>query len=198
MPMYQIQHTVPLTSSQKHAIARSITSLHATTFVTPSLFVNVIFQHLKPSEDGPTYFLAGEPTSTPHGPNRILALVRSSPGRSKQTFDDLAVKIEKAWYDAIGDSHDKQAKKMHFIAFYPMIAVRENGVAIPDVSIKSFFSDLHRPSTMAETNKAGNEGTWLKENMPYFKSQAYEHDDEEFKKMIEEVNQRDDLKALLS
>ncbi|KAI1614044.1 hypothetical protein EDD37DRAFT_471741 [Exophiala viscosa] len=177
MPMYQIQHTIPLTASQKHAIARSITSLHSTTFVTPSLFVNVVFQHLKTSDDGPNYFLAGEPTSASHGPNRILALVRSSPGRTKATFDDLAVKIENAWYDAIGDSHDKQAKKMHFIAFYPMIAVRENGVAIPD---------------------AGNEGTWLKENMPYFKSQAYEHDDEEFKKMIEEVYHRDDLKALLS
>ncbi|KIV77221.1 hypothetical protein PV11_09036 [Exophiala sideris] len=173
-----IQHTIPLTAAQKHAIAQAITSLHSTTFVTPSLFVNVVFQQLKNSDDDdPTYFLAGEPTSTPNGPNRILALVRSSPARSKQTFDDLAVKIENAWYDAIGDSHDKQAKKMHFIAFYPMIAVRENGVAIPD---------------------AGKEGTWLKENMPYFKSQAYEHDDEEFKKMIEEVNQRDDLKALLS
>ena len=52
--------------------------------------------------------------------------------------------------------------------------------------------------SVADNDKAGNEGTWLKENMPYFKSQAYEHDDEEFKKMIEEVNQREDLKALLS
>jgi hypothetical protein len=29
---------------------------------------------------------------------------------------------------------DKTAKKMHFITFYPMLAARENGVTIPDVS----------------------------------------------------------------
>lgn len=33
--------------------------------------------------------------------------------------------------------------------------------------------------------------------MSYFKSQAYEHGDEDFKKMIEEIDQRDDLKAML-
>lgn len=33
--------------------------------------------------------------------------------------------------------------------------------------------------------------------MPYFKSQAYEHDDQDFRKMIEEIDQREDLKAML-
>jgi len=33
--------------------------------------------------------------------------------------------------------------------------------------------------------------------MPYFKSQAHDHDDEDFKEMLEEVDRRDDLKALL-
>ncbi|KAL6250125.1 hypothetical protein RBB50_002426 [Rhinocladiella similis] len=206
MPFYeiiltidQIQHTYPLTPTQKHSIARSITHLHSTTFLTPSLFVNVVFQYLPASsssastnpadstaneqEDDPTYYLAGDPVSHhPHGPNRILAQVRTSPARTKAIFDDLATRIEKAWYDAVNfdpssdTQKDKAAKKMHMITFYPMIAARENGVTIPD---------------------AGNESSWLKDNMPYFKSQAYDHGDQDFKKMVEEIDHRDDLKAML-
>ncbi|KAK5270488.1 hypothetical protein LTR40_014118, partial [Exophiala xenobiotica] len=69
-------------------------------------------------------------------------MVRTSPSRTKAVFDDLAARIEKAWYDAVGGpstdadsdsaSEDKASKKMHFITFYPMIAARENGVTIPD------------------------------------------------------------------
>jgi hypothetical protein len=33
--------------------------------------------------------------------------------------------------------------------------------------------------------------------MPYFKSQAYDHGDSNFKQMIEEIDQREDLKGLL-
>ncbi|KAJ9637650.1 hypothetical protein H2204_004799, partial [Knufia peltigerae] len=194
-----IQHTYPLTPEQKRSIAKSVTSLHSTTFLTPSLFVNVIFQYLPATstassstssgtapdeQDDPTYYLAGEPFSHhhPHGPNRIIAQVRTSPERTKAIFDDLALRIEKSWYDVVNDDDDdnqkdkKAARKMHMISFYPMIAARENGVTIPD---------------------AGNESNWLKDNMSYFKSQAYEHGDEDFKKMIEEIDQRDDLKAML-
>ena len=45
--------------------------------------------------------------------------------------------------------------------------------------------------------QAGNESSWLRDNMPYFKSQAYEHDDEDFRKMLEELDEREDLNALL-
>jgi hypothetical protein len=34
--------------------------------------------------------------------------------------------------------------------------------------------------------------------MPFFKSQAYEHDDVNFRKMIEEIDAREDLKAMLN
>jgi hypothetical protein len=63
---------------------------------------------------------------------------------------------------------------------------------------------LHPPSFLPrycsfsnEIVQAGTEASWLKDNMPYFKSQAYEHDDLEFRKMIEEVETRPDLKAMM-
>jgi len=185
MPFYEVQHSYPLTAAQRQSFAQAITRLHSTTFLTPSLFVNVVFHHLPPTTTadsaGPTYFLAGEPTRHhPQGPNRILAMVRTSPQRTKAAFDALAAEIEAAWYVTVNDADDQEdrpAKKMHFVVFYPMLAARENGVTIPD---------------------AGNEGSWLRDNMPYFKSQAYDHDDEDFRKMIQEIDHRDDLKALIS
>jgi len=179
MPFYEIQHTYPLTPAQRQTFARAVTDLHSTTFLTPSLFVNVVFHDLSEGDrSNPTYFLAGEPVTSnkPNGPNRILAMVRVGPKRTKADFDRLAEKIEKSWYDVVGDPQKDKARKMHFVVFYPMVAARENGVTIPD---------------------AGNEGTWLKDNMPYFKSQAYDYDDEDFRKMIEEIHKREDLRALL-
>lgn len=43
MPLYEIEHITPLSSSQKDALARSITQIHSHLFTTPSLFVNVRF-----------------------------------------------------------------------------------------------------------------------------------------------------------
>jgi phenylpyruvate tautomerase PptA (4-oxalocrotonate tautomerase family) len=142
----QIQHTYPLTQDQKSSIARSITSLHSRTFLTPSLFVNVTFHHLKPDNGENAFFLAGEPLShNAAGPNRILAQVRQSPKRTKADFDGLAEKINQAWDEALQVSAndtsngvskaDYAAKKLHFVAFSPMITGIENGIAIPDVSI---------------------------------------------------------------
>ncbi|KIW65151.1 hypothetical protein, variant [Phialophora macrospora] len=188
MPFYEVQHTYPLTLSQKHAFAKAITELHSTTFLTPSLFVNVSFHLLQPRNEENTYFLAGEPVAHNNaGPNRVLAMVRTSPNRTKAIWDDLAGKLEEKWYEVVdgekpnghqnGDANgDTAAKKLHFITFYPMLAARENGVTIPD---------------------AGSESSWLRDNMPFFKSQAYEHGDENFRKMIDEIDTRDDLKAML-
>jgi len=191
MPFYEIQHTYPLTLTQKQSFAKAITHLHSTFFLTPSLFVNVSFHRLAPDNGDNTYFLAGEVVApNAAGPNRILAQVRTSPKRTKAIFDDLAEKIEMKWYEIVnepsgesnghqnGDAKAEQAaKKMHLITFYPMLAARENGVTIPD---------------------AGSESSWLRDNMPFFKSQAYEHDDVNFRKMIEEIDTREDLKGMLT
>lgn len=186
--MYEIHHIYPLTAAQKHSFAKTITHLHSTTFLTPSLYVNVVFHNLASSttsHENLTYFLAGEPTAAPQGPNRILAMVRVSPGRTKAMWDGLAERVEAAWYEVVNGPEgasartsveDRRAKKLHMVVFYPMVAARENGIYIPD---------------------AGNERTWLKDNMPYFKSQAYEHKDEDFRKMLEEIDRREDLKQLL-
>jgi len=158
----QVQHTYPLSSSQQLALAEAITTLHSTTFVVPRPFVNVVFQHLQPgtSSGTTTYFLAGKPTAhNAAGPNRILGMVRQGPSRTKADFDRLAQRIEDSWYEVVNgpasdkngggrvsvngeaadrakekEKADRNAKKLHFVAMYPMLAARENGTTIPGVS----------------------------------------------------------------
>ena len=152
MPLYDIQHSVPLTKPQKQQLADKITHLHATTFTTPSLFVNMQFTSLDPSDGN--YFIAGKPR--PEGYNRITGMVRTSESRTKKDFDNIAEKIEQIWDEVVrgidpenekekeGDDKNKkkneeseserEAKKLRAVFLYPMVAARENGVVIPTVS----------------------------------------------------------------
>ena len=43
MPLYEIQHTTPLSEPQREALAKVITKIHTRAFTVPSLLVNVRF-----------------------------------------------------------------------------------------------------------------------------------------------------------
>ncbi|KAJ9296426.1 hypothetical protein DTO271G3_5124 [Paecilomyces variotii] len=178
MPLYEIYHSTPLTTTQKSHLAQSITSLHSTTFRTPSLFVNIRFVAPEPAGD---YFVAGKPTQ-PTSPNRIVAMVRTGgPGRSKEIFDQVARKIEGVWEDVVVKTDGKrdgggEGRKSHFIVFTMILAAVENGVVIPG---------------------AGEEGTWLKSNTAYFRERAEVGKDEHFRDMLKEIEEREDLKSLV-
>lgn len=191
MPFYQVVHSYPLDKAQKTRLAEAITKLHSHTFKTPSLFVNVLFHPEDASNEN--YYMAGTPRV--NATNRIFAMVRTSDKRTKAVFDALAEKLENEWYNIVSgekitegkekgkrkgenDETENQrvAKKLLFVVFHPMIAARENGVTIPG---------------------AGEEGNWLKDNMAYFKEQAEGKGDEDFAALIKEVDEREDLKALI-
>ncbi|KIW82403.1 hypothetical protein Z517_05430 [Fonsecaea pedrosoi CBS 271.37] len=189
MPIYSIQHSYPLTQEQKAALAQKITVLHSTEYLTPSLFVNVHFVAGEPAGD---FFVAGKPYNRGvSSPNRIFATVRTGPKRTKERFDAFALRLQSAWYDVVNNGtatagvnghggeitkEEKLARKLHFIAFQPVIAALENGVLIPS---------------------ADNEGTWLKDNLAFFTDQAENHDDEPFRDLLQELDERADLKKLL-
>lgn len=141
-------------------LAQHITQLHSTEFLTPSLFVNVAFFPTEPVGD---FFLAGKPVSLA-SPNRIMGLVRTGPKRTKERFDAFGQRLQEKWYEVVngptteedgaaasngvsgGGGHQQQsleerkAKKLHFVAFTPIIAAIENGVTIPSVSFLSPWS----------------------------------------------------------
>jgi hypothetical protein len=63
------------------------------------------------------------------------------------------------------------------ISFYPMIAAREAGMTIPE---------------------AGSEGAWFKEQMPYMKNMSEGKGLSDFTDMLKELEEREDLKKLIS
>lgn len=181
MPYYEVYHSYPLTSEQQQEIASAITNLHAITFTTPSLFVHV--QFIKSDESGSTvHFMAGTRRSAQT--NRIIGIVRTSAKRTKADFDQLAQRIENAWYSALGVSFNEstqqlppseEGKKLTLVAFTPLLHVREWGLAAPEV---------------------GKEGEWVKELLPYMQRIA-ETGNKDVANMLKEFEEREDLKKLL-
>lgn len=191
MPLYQVLHGIPLTQYQKTLLAERITVLHSTEYLTPSLFVNVVFHPAEPTGD---FFLAGKLyNSGMTSPNRIMGTVRTSPKRTKERFDNFAKRLEAAWYEVVNgpkeegeqnsvNGHratlsleERRARKLHLVGFGGVITGLENGVALPS---------------------ADNEASWLKENLAYFQEQAADGD-EPFQDLLKELQVRPDLKRLL-
>ncbi|KAE9376498.1 hypothetical protein N431DRAFT_479742 [Stipitochalara longipes BDJ] len=182
MPLYEVSHCIPLSREQKDAFAEFITDLHSTTFVTPRLFVNIAFD--QPGPIGAIY--SGGKSRGQTLPNYIRATVRVGPSRPKEKYDEMATKILSRWDEVVNDatlgahSFDKltakeenNVKKLQAIVFCPMVAALENGVIVPG---------------------AGDEGTWLKDNMAYFQEQVDVHDDNDIRDMLKEMSEREDLK----
>jgi hypothetical protein len=117
--------------------------LHATTFVTPRLFVNVTFD--RPGPRGDIY--AGAKSRGQTIPNHIHATVRVGPSRTKEKYDEVATKINKRWDEVINDAalgaqaldknftvnQERRIKRLQAIVFTPMVAAMEGGVIIPGV-----------------------------------------------------------------
>lgn len=172
MPIYEIYHSHPLTSQQRQSLATTVTNLHCTTFTTPSFFVHLRFIAQDPTNN--TYFTAGKPRSG--STNRIIGIVRTSAARSKADFDALATKLEEAWYDTVGGSILDEEKRLVMVTLTPMVAVREAGMTIPE---------------------AGKEGEWFREMMPFFKEMKGKGV-KDFSELLEELEEREDLKRLLA
>ena len=177
MPLYQVYHSYPLTQQQRQSFAAAITTLHCDAFNTPAFFVHVRF-FANDATNG-TYFTAGKPRLS--NSNAVVAIVRTSSARSKSSFDMLSQKIEEAWDELLeeGDKTETQVdakdKRLLMITFTPMLAVREGGMTIPE---------------------AGQEDSWLQEQLPYFRQKSDEGI-EEFTELLEELEQRESFRMLL-
>jgi phenylpyruvate tautomerase PptA (4-oxalocrotonate tautomerase family) len=150
MPLYEIAHCIPLSREQKDALAEFITSLHATTFATPRLFVNVSFT--QPPPIGAIY--SGAKFRGQTVPNHIRATIRIGPTRTKEKYDQVALQIQQRWNEVVNDSalgapqsygnltadQERLFKKLHGIVFTPMVAAVEGGLVVPGVSRNSQHS----------------------------------------------------------
>ncbi|SCV38011.1 uncharacterized protein FFB14_06810 [Fusarium fujikuroi] len=156
MPFYEVHHSCPLTQDQCQNLATAITRLHCEAFKTPAFLVHVRF-FTEDNTDN-TYFVAGKPH--PLTSNRISGNVRTSAARSKADFDELGAKIEAAWYETLqvtsppeksAWSDEDEKRRLIMVRFIPLVTIREGGMAAPE---------------------AGEEETWLREQMPHIENMA--------------------------
>lgn len=82
-------------------------------------------------------------------PNHIRATVRVAPSRTKEMFDEVAVKIQRYWdavvnnaalgatlsFGNLSEQQEKQLKRLRGIVFVPMVAALEGGIAAPGVCV---------------------------------------------------------------
>ncbi|KAF4436837.1 cis-3-chloroacrylic acid [Fusarium acutatum] len=155
MPFYDVHHSYPLNKDQRQQFAHAITQLYCKAYKTPTFFVHVRFFAEEDSEN--VYFISGRSHLTS---NRISGNVRVSPMRSKEDSDELAIKIEAAWYEmlkitspaekATWNSEDEQ-KRLILVKFVQLVSGREVGMIAPE---------------------AGKEGNWLKSQVPHVEAMA--------------------------
>ncbi|EPE25671.1 cis-3-chloroacrylic acid dehalogenase, putative [Glarea lozoyensis ATCC 20868] len=148
MPFYHIQHSASLAPSQRQNLATSLTNLHAQTFNTPSLFVNIKFTAHADS-NAEDFFVGG---NRKDGTNVIFAYVRGGGGRGQEGFDKLAKEMEACWDEVVGNQ-----EKLQGIFIVPGLVARERGLAIPVV---------------------GKEAQWLEENWSDFEKMAAAGDED--------------------
>ncbi|MCJ1305423.1 hypothetical protein MMC08_008237 [Hypocenomyce scalaris] len=170
MPLYEVEHTIHLSPEQLDKLAEAITRIHTRAFTTPSLFVNIRFTNVAQQ----VTYVGGKPKRA----NRILASVRSGGGRSNDQFEKICKDITEEWDSIVGTSAPEYKLRAVFV-LGTITTAMEAGFMLP---------------------QAGDDVIWMKANRAEFKKLAGEKESEgdpDFKELVREMNERDDLKPQL-
>ncbi|XRM42883.1 hypothetical protein ABZX51_006093 [Aspergillus tubingensis] len=165
MPLYEIEHSIPLDKSQRDELAQAITHIHTRKFATPSLFVNIRFIDANSQHN----YVAGKERAI----NRIMAYVRAGGTRTTADFDDLSQRVSEAWGKVV-NKNGEASKERQLNAVFVLGAITtgtENGFLLP---------------------RAGEDASWLKSNAPKFEELAKQGDGD-FAGLVGEMRSRDDL-----
>ncbi|RAH81328.1 hypothetical protein BO86DRAFT_287976, partial [Aspergillus japonicus CBS 114.51] len=125
MPLYEIEHSIPLNKPQRDALAQAITHIHTRQFTTPSLFVNIKFVDARNQHN----YIAGKERSI----NRIIAYVRTGGSRTQTDFEETTLRIAEAW-DRIVNEDKAAGKEQELSRVFVMgaiVAGLEHGVLLP-------------------------------------------------------------------
>ncbi|KAI7169034.1 hypothetical protein KC324_g11426, partial [Hortaea werneckii] len=166
MPLYEVQHYITLTISQKDELAEAITKIHSTKFSTPRMFVNV---HFTPTSHLRTY-IAGKPRQG----NHIRATVRNGPSRTSEDWNDLTRQLQSAWTSIVGPGLPK---------------LRRSDAEESDTSLRSVIicgEILGGMEAGFFLPPAGGDGEWVARNWEAFRERA-DKGEEEFGDLVREV-----------
>nr|POE46742.1 hypothetical protein CFP56_70974 [Quercus suber] len=180
MPFYEIQHSTPLTVSQRDALAEGLTTLHATTFTTPRLFVNVGFQDTRTTAQ----YVGGKPRRGMD--NHVRVYARTGPGRTAEDWAGLCRGVEKVWREVVGPGLPRVRRGEG-----PM----EEGAASLGlrsvVVIGALVAGIEMGFVLPE---AGGDEAWVERNWEEFRRRAGEGE-EEFVDLVKDVEERGLMKG---
>ncbi|KAH8124124.1 hypothetical protein LI328DRAFT_168763 [Trichoderma asperelloides] len=129
MPLYQVEHSDPLTRAEKDELAAKITDIHKTTYGTPTPFISVVFEDISKTD-----FYEGGVLKP--GYNRIFAIVRIGGSRTTKDFNELCTKLSNAWREVISrnDSATRNVERKLAGAFVlrSINAMWERGFILPE------------------------------------------------------------------
>ncbi|KAI7156059.1 hypothetical protein KC349_g6546 [Hortaea werneckii] len=169
MPLYEVQHYITLTISQKDELAEAITKIHSTKFSTPRMFVNV---HFTSTSTLRTY-VGGKPRQG----NHIRATVRNGPSRTSDDWNDLTSQLQSAWTSIVGPGLPK---------------LRRSDTEEADTSLRSVIicgEILGGMEAGFFLPPAGGDGDWVAKNWAAFRERA-NRGEEEFEGLVREVEER--------
>ncbi|KAI5459144.1 hypothetical protein BGZ63DRAFT_390358 [Mariannaea sp. PMI_226] len=173
MPLYDIEHVIPLTDSQQENLAMAFTSIHCKRFQTPSFFINVRFTDVSSQKVYRGGFLRQY--------NRAILRTRTSENRSTELYGQHCKDLIQAWNDIIvpgepvGDQAPDETRTLRTVwVMGALTTAVEMGI--------------QRPA-------AGKEIEWLRENRAEFERLA-DNGDEEMQYLMMELNTREDFRAV--
>ena len=165
MPSYEVLHAVPLSDTQQDQLAQAITEAHTSIFSLPRLFVNVAYIDISNRNT----YVGGKRQKV----NHINARVRLG-ARTEKEFQKLCDELANAWDRiVIGPARERkenfQNLRLQTIILSPGNPTgREAGFNLP---------------------RAGEEGTWIKENYAGFQERA-QRGEENFVDLLHEIEER--------
>jgi phenylpyruvate tautomerase PptA (4-oxalocrotonate tautomerase family) len=94
MPLYDIEHVIPLTEEQRRALANALTAAHAERFHTPSYFINVRFTDVTDMK----VYRSGRLVKY----NRAILRTRQSENRTSDLLNKHCQAVIECWEKTIG------------------------------------------------------------------------------------------------
>lgn len=167
MPTYEVHHSIQLTQSQLDTLGDKITTLHATKFSTPRMFVNIHFINRTAEESSRKIYKGGKQATG----NDIIANVRAGGSRSREDYVEHCREVEAAWNEVVGVEESKRGKEGYL-----------RSVIVRGVILTGIEAGFARPLP-------GQDVQWLRENWESF-NQLADGGDEEYKECVREVRER--------
>ncbi|KEF62129.1 uncharacterized protein A1O9_00101, partial [Exophiala aquamarina CBS 119918] len=121
MPLYDVEHFIPLTEEQQSSLAIAFTKLHATRFKTPKFFVNVRYSNVSSQ----AVYRGGRKVEY----NRVILRTRVGEQRAKDLYDEHCRDIVAIWEKNIGRGGVEGLRAVWVLG--ALTTAVENGIARP-------------------------------------------------------------------